>query len=55
MEGYGGKWEEVEVLNFRGLKLEDFCLDFIFFGYFEYELKSNGWEVVVCGEVWIGW
>lgn len=47
--------KDIAALNFRGSKLEDLCLDFTLPGYPDYELKTNGGEIVVSASCTDGW
>jgi hypothetical protein len=39
--------ESIDALQFKGTKIEDLCLDFTLPGYPEYELKTDGREIMV--------
>lgn len=39
--------ESIDALRFKGTKFEDLCLDFTLPGYPEYELKTDGREIMV--------
>lgn len=43
----GLKRESIDALRFKGTKFEDLCLDFTLPGYPEYELKTDGREIMV--------